>query len=136
MSKMGGGKSGFRFFGCVHCPHLQRNWHTENRKDQVTSCRNPVGLASGAVIYLIGVTIPFLVLLLSHIALEIYFLRKKVANPVKCTPQPIHYSQSPIGSSQTTSKNQTMLVVLSLAYAVFTGPLLPVELGTQVRLMI
>jgi len=83
---------------------------------EVTSCRNPVGLASGALIYLVGTTIPFLVLLLSHIALEIYFLRKK----------------SPLGSSQTTSKNQMMLVLLSLAYVFFTGPLLPVELGVQI----
>lgn len=82
---------------------------------EVTSCRNPVGLASGAVIYLVGVTIPFLVLLLSHIALEVYFIRKK----------------SPMGSCQTTSKNQTMLVVLSLSYAIFTGPLIPVEMGIQ-----
>jgi len=86
------------------CPH------------QVTSCRNPVGLASGAVIYLIGVTIPFIILLLSHIALEIYFIRKK----------------SPLGTPQTTPKNQTMLVLLSLTYAIFTGVLFPVELGVQI----
>ena len=95
-----------------------------------------MGLASGAVIYLVGVTIPFLVLLLSHIALEIYFLRKKVADPVKYTPYQIRYSQSSLGSSQTTSKNQMMLVLLSLAYAIFTGPLLLVELGVQVGLII
>jgi len=82
---------------------------------EVTSCQNPVGLASGAVIYLVGVTIPFLVLLLSHIALEVYFIRKK----------------SSLGSCQTTSKNQTMLVVLSLSYAIFTGSLIPVEMGMQ-----
>ena len=31
-----------------------------------------------------------------------------------------------------TQKNQTMFVVLSLAYAIFTFPLFPVELGVQV----
>ena len=112
----------------------REKYNTE--KHQVTSCRNPVGLASGALIYLVGTTIPFLVLLLSHIALEIYFLRKKVADPVKCTPYKIRYSQSPLGSSQTTSKNQMMLVLLSLAYVFFTGPLLPVELGVQVGLIV
>ena len=51
---------------------------TEQGTTQVTSCRNPTGLASGAVIYLVGVTIPFLVLLLSHLALEVFFILKKV----------------------------------------------------------
>jgi len=67
------GQFGFGSFG----------WDSVMGICEVTSCRNPVGLASGAVIYLIGTTIPFLVLLLSHIALEIYFITKK----------------SPIGSS-------------------------------------
>jgi len=31
-----------------------------------------------------------------------------------------------------TQKNQTMFVVLSLAYAIFTFPLFPVELGVQI----
>ena len=46
----------------------------------MTSCSDPVGLASGAAIYLIGVTIPFLVLLLSHIALEVFFILRKVGS--------------------------------------------------------
>jgi len=100
------GKFGFGSFG----------WDSVMGICEVTSCRNPVGLASGAVIYLIGVTIPFIILLLSHIALEIYFIRKK----------------SPLGTPQTTPKNQTMLVVLSLTYAIFTGVLFPVELGMQI----
>jgi len=83
---------------------------------EVTSCSDPVGLASGAAIYLIGTTIPFLVLLLSHIALEVFFILRK----------------SPTGSSQITAKNQTLPVLLSLAYAIFTGPLFPVELGMQI----
>ena len=51
---------------------------TKQGTTQVTSCRNPTGLASGAVIYLVGVTIPFLVLLLSHLSLEVFFIWKKV----------------------------------------------------------
>ena len=86
MSKMGGGRVASDSLAVSIVPICREIGTQKIEKDQVTSCRNPVGLASGALIYLIGVTIPFLVLLLSHIALEIYFLRKKVANPVKCTP--------------------------------------------------
>merc|ERR1712107_195027 len=64
--------------------------------------------------YLVGVTIPFLVLLLSHLSLEVFFIWKK----------------------KYTQKNQTMVVVLSLAYAIFllpsSFPLFPVELGVQI----
>ena len=47
----------------------------------------------------------------------------------------IWHSQSSLGLCQTTSKNQTMLVVLSLSYAIFTGSLSPVEMGMQVGLI-
>jgi len=98
------GNLGFGSFG----------WDSAMGICEVTSCRNPTGLASGAVIYLVGVTIPFLVLLLSHLSLEVFFIWKK----------------------KYTQKNQTMVVVLSLAYAIFllpsSFPLFPVELGVQI----
>ena len=91
--------------------------HFQMWPHQVTSCRNPVGLASGAVIYLIGVTIPFIILLLSHIALEIYFIRKKVCcesfsivmlfqflKANICTPQPDFSFPEPTGNTPNNPK--------------------------------
>ena len=133
---------------------------TEQGTTQVTSCRNPTGLASGAVIYLVGVTIPFLVLLLSHLSLEVFFIWKKARalswRNWNAQLQKVHGSliltaiitlptrfdgntcddNYMIYFQKYTQKNQTMVVVLSLAYAIFllpsSFPLFPVELGVQV----